>query len=206
MTWLQSVEVHKVLAKPLILLAKPLDGENGWSLSAPGVGILRDLPAAGSRLQAGQACGFLEVLGVRHPLHLPHDVAGSMTNLTLSSARLQPVTYGQLLCELKPQLDAEDFGSDLKEHASSAGGLLFRSPQAGRYYAAPDPDSPPFLAVGDVLEAGRTLGLLEVMKTFSPIKYGQTPGLPPQVKIKAILVSDRDDVEEGTALLELELE
>ena len=194
------------MVTPLVLLAKPLEGENGWSLSAPGVGILRELPTAGSRLQAGQNCGYLEILGVRHPLLLPHDLAGLVTNRTLSSARLQAVTYGQLLCELKPQLDAEDLSSASSEDSTSEGGLLFRSPQAGRYYAAPDPDSAPFLAVGDILEAGRTMGLLEVMKTFSPIKYGQTPGLPPRVKIKAILVQDRDDIEEGTPLLELELE
>ncbi|MDA0666798.1 MAG: hypothetical protein O3A95_00170 [Planctomycetota bacterium] len=191
-------------AHPFFLIAKPLEDEHGWSLQAPGVGILRELPALGSRLQAGQECGFLEVLGVRHPLLLPHDIAGSIARLSLGPARLKAVSYGEELCQIKPQLDAEDLAAESHGHSSSEGGLLFRSPQAGRYYAAPDPDSPPFLAVGDTLEIGRTLGLLEVMKTFNPIKYGQTSGLPPRVKVKAILVQDRDDVEEGTPLLELE--
>jgi len=192
-------------ANPLFLIAEPLENENGWSLRAPGVGILRELPTLGSRLQAGQECGFLEVLGVQHPLLLPHDMAGSIVSLSLEPARLQAVSYGDELCQIKPQLDVEGMVAENHSHRSSDGGLLFRSPQAGRFYTAPDPDSPPFLAVGDTLEAGRTLGLLEVMKTFSPIKYEQTPGLPPHAKVKSILVQDRDDVEEGTPLLELEV-
>lgn len=205
MIWPPSVEVPKLKASPLLFIVQPLEGENGWSLKAPGVGVLRDLPALGSRLQAGQECGFLEVLGVRHPLLLPHDVAGSIASLSIGPARLQAVSYGEELCQIKQQLSAEDTIAENQKHDASESGLLFRSPQAGRFYAAPDPDSPPFLAVGDTLEAGRTCGLLEVMKTFSPIKYGQTPGLPPHAKVKAILVQDRDDVEEGTPLLELEV-
>ena len=204
MIWPRFAEVHKVKASPLILIAKPLEDESGWSLKAPGVGILRELPPAGSRLKAGQACGFLEILGVKHPLLLPHDITGSISSHSLGPARMQAVSYGQELCQLKPQLDAEDGAIQGLSQSSKEGGLLFRSPQAGRFYAAPDPDSPPFLAVGDALELGRTIGLLEVMKTFSPIKYGQTPGYPPHAKVKAILVQDRDDVEEGTPLLELD--
>ena len=192
-------------ASPLILIAKPLEGENGWSLLAPGVGILRELPLAGSRLQAGQACGSLEILGVKHPLLLPHDIAGSIASHSLGTARLQAVSYGDELCLLKSQLDALDSAGESLDHSSEQGGLLFRSPQAGRFYAAPDPDSPPFLSIGDTLEVGRTIGLLEVMKTFSPIKYGQTPGYPSHAKVKAVLVQDRDDVEDGTPLLELDI-
>ncbi|MFK5956543.1 MAG: hypothetical protein QM477_08880 [Planctomycetota bacterium] len=187
------------------MISKPLEGELGWSVQAPGVGIVRGLPATGSRLQPGQACGFLEVLGVRHPLLLPHDIGGAVASLSLGVERLHAVAYGQELLQLKPQLDAEDGIDVILSPDHGEGGLLFRSPQAGRFYASPDPDSPPFLKVGDELEVGRTLGLLEVMKTFNPIKYGQTPGMPPRAKVKSILVQDRDDVEEGTPLLELEI-
>ncbi|RMH02200.1 MAG: biotin carboxyl carrier domain-containing protein [Planctomycetota bacterium] len=76
--------------------------------------------------------------------------------------------------------------------------------QAGRFWRRPEPGAPPFLAAGDELAAGRTIGLLEVMKTFNPIKYQPGAGLPERAVVACFLVEDGEDVEEGTPLLELE--
>jgi acetyl-CoA carboxylase biotin carboxyl carrier protein len=46
---------------------------------------------------------------------------------------------------------------------------VVRSPMVGIFYRAPDPDSPPYVEVGQHVEAGATVGLVEVMKMFTAV-------------------------------------
>ncbi len=43
------------------------------------------------------------------------------------------------------------------------------APLVGVFYRSPAPDAPPFVEVGDVIEVGSEVGLIEAMKVFSPI-------------------------------------
>lgn len=43
------------------------------------------------------------------------------------------------------------------------------SPMVGVFYKNPSPDSPPFVEVGDEVEEGQTVGLIEAMKVFSEV-------------------------------------
>lgn len=43
------------------------------------------------------------------------------------------------------------------------------SPMVGVWYRAPSPSDPPFVEVGDRVEAGQTIGLVEAMKVFNEI-------------------------------------
>ena len=49
-------------------------------------------------------------------------------------------------------------------------GHVVRSPMVGTYYASPNPESPPFVTVGQAIKAGDTLGIIEAMKMFNPIE------------------------------------
>lgn len=42
----------------------------------------------------------------------------------------------------------------------------------GIFYRKPAPDKPNFVEEGDSVTAGQTVGIIEVMKTFSEIKAG----------------------------------
>lgn len=44
------------------------------------------------------------------------------------------------------------------------------APMAGTFYSRPAPGEPPFAAPGDHVEAGQTVGLVEVMKLFTELK------------------------------------
>jgi biotin carboxyl carrier protein len=46
----------------------------------------------------------------------------------------------------------------------------FPSPLPGVFHRAPAPDEPPFKSEGDAVAAGDTVGLIEVMKTFTPVQ------------------------------------
>jgi acetyl-CoA carboxylase biotin carboxyl carrier protein len=43
------------------------------------------------------------------------------------------------------------------------------APIPGTFYRRPSPDQPPFKKEGDTVAVGDTIGLIEVMKTFSPV-------------------------------------
>lgn len=48
-------------------------------------------------------------------------------------------------------------------------GPLITAPLVGTYYAAPAPDQPPFVAVGDTVKKGQTVCLIEAMKMMSEV-------------------------------------
>lgn len=72
------------------------------------------------------------------------------------------------------------------------------SPMVGTAYLSPEPGALPFIKVGDTVNAGQTLMVVEAMKTFNPIPA------PRAGKITAILVTDSQPVEFGEALVILE--
>lgn len=75
---------------------------------------------------------------------------------------------------------------------------LLTSPMVGVVYTATDPSTPPFVKVGDAVEAGATLLLIEAMKVFNPIKA------PRAGVVTRILVSNAVPVEYGEPLLIIE--
>ena len=48
-------------------------------------------------------------------------------------------------------------------------GVYVKSPAVGVFYAAPSPDSKPFVAVGDTVRRGDTLFIIEAMKLMNEI-------------------------------------
>jgi acetyl-CoA carboxylase biotin carboxyl carrier protein len=55
---------------------------------------------------------------------------------------------------------------------ATEGMIAVRSPVSGTFYRSPSPGAEPFCAVGDRVEAGTTVGLVEVMKLFTSISAG----------------------------------
>ncbi|HUJ97768.1 MAG TPA: acetyl-CoA carboxylase [Stellaceae bacterium] len=43
------------------------------------------------------------------------------------------------------------------------------APLPGVFYRRPAPDQPPYKKEGDMIAVGDTIGLIEVMKTFTPV-------------------------------------
>jgi len=83
-------------------------------------------------------------------------------------------------------------------------GLVLRSPQAGRFYHRASPAEAPFVTVGAVIEEGRSIGLIEVMKTFSHVPYRSAGRLPSRARVVRFLAGDGADVKPGDGLIEVE--
>lgn len=72
------------------------------------------------------------------------------------------------------------------------------SPFPGTFYRAPKPDARPFVDVGDAVEPGMTVGIIEVMKMMNDVK-SEVAGT-----ITAILVENSESVEYGQLLFFVE--
>ena len=73
-----------------------------------------------------------------------------------------------------------------------------KSPMVGTFYKAPSPDSPPFVKVGDNIEIGQVVCVIEAMKLMNEIK-SEIKG-----KIVSVLVENADPVEFGQTLFLVE--
>ena len=72
------------------------------------------------------------------------------------------------------------------------------SPMVGTVYLSPEPGTKAFVAVGEKVNKGDTLMLIEAMKTFNPVTADAAG------TVKEILVSDSQPVEFGEALIVVE--
>ena len=53
---------------------------------------------------------------------------------------------------------------------AAKGHHMITSPMVGTFYRAPDPASPPFVDIGDVVKKGQTLCIIEAMKLMNEIE------------------------------------
>ena len=81
--------------------------------------------------------------------------------------------------------------------APETDGMLVKSPIVGTYYDAPSPDAPSFVRVGDSVEPGQVLCIIESMKLMNEIE-AETGGT-----IIAKLVENGRPVEYGEALFSI---
>lgn len=70
-------------------------------------------------------------------------------------------------------LEPADDSDDNLEAAAESDTIAVVAPIVGVFYRTPGPDDPPFVEVGDQVESGQTVGLLEAMKVFSEIQVDQ---------------------------------
>jgi acetyl-CoA carboxylase biotin carboxyl carrier protein len=76
-------------------------------------------------------------------------------------------------------------------------GTTVRSPLVGTFYAAPSPGADPFVRVGDEVEPGQTVGIVEAMKLMNPILADEA-GV-----VAEVVVSDAESVEYDQVLMRL---
>ena len=79
-----------------------------------------------------------------------------------------------------------------------ADGVEVTAPMVGTYYAAPKPGADPFVKVGDEVEVGQVLCIVEVMKLMNNIE-AKVAGT-----VKQILVENEEAVEHGQTIMIIE--
>jgi acetyl-CoA carboxylase biotin carboxyl carrier protein len=69
------------------------------------------------------------------------------------------------------------------------------APLVGTFYGSPEPDAPPFVSEGDIVEAGQQVGIVEAMKIMNAVQADQGG------RVVKILASAGDMVEYGQPLM-----
>ena len=98
-------------------------------------------------------------------------------------------------------------GARVPEAAAPAGGAeplpaprageTITAPLVGTFYAAPAPDSPPFVTAGGRVKKGETVCLIEAMKMMSEVPA------PADCVVEAVLASDGEAVGVGAPLFRI---
>ena len=104
-----------------------------------------------------------------------------------------------LASELEVLKDVQAYDNEEKEDIVSDIGSdkVVASPLVGTFYAAPSPESEPFVSVGVQVKKGQVLGIIEAMKLMNEIEC-EYDGV-----IEAVLVEDGLVVEYGQPLFRI---
>ncbi|CAM4199005.1 acetyl-CoA carboxylase biotin carboxyl carrier protein [Psychrobacter arenosus] len=86
-------------------------------------------------------------------------------------------------------------GSPDTKSATIKAGSVETAPMVGVFYSAPSPNDPPYAKVGQKVQAGDTLGIIEAMKIMNPLEATQS-GV-----IDEILVENADVVQFGQPIV-----
>ncbi|MGQ9488010.1 MAG: acetyl-CoA carboxylase biotin carboxyl carrier protein [Armatimonadota bacterium] len=78
--------------------------------------------------------------------------------------------------------------------------IELRAPMTGVFYRAPSPDAPPYVEVGDFVDQGQIICLIEAMKVFNEVPAERSG------KVVEICASSGQLVEQGAVLFRLEPE
>lgn len=98
----------------------------------------------------------------------------------------QPAPAQQPQQPAQQQAAASSGGKEEKEEVS---GEVVTSPIVGTFYRSPSPDEDPFVEVGDTIDKGDTVCIVEAMKIMNEIESEYSG------EVKKILVEDAEPVE-----------
>ncbi len=197
--------VHDSRAVRPLVTARLVRLEGGrLAIHAPAVGLWKDRPPVGALVRPGSLLGRLSVLGEDLALVAPEGARGSVVSGVGDAFAQAPVAYDDRLLVLdRAVATGEAADEEDAEGKDASGGFLVRAPSSGRFYRRPGPSKPAFVAVGDLIDTGKVVGLLEVMKTFTRIQYGGGE-LPARAKVIALHAEDEADVSAGDPLIAVE--
>lgn len=82
--------------------------------------------------------------------------------------------------------------------APAPSGIAIVAPLTGVFYLSPSPSSPPFVEVGDTVQAGQVICIVEAMKVFNEIK-AEISGT-----ISSIVATNGQLVQKGEALIRVQ--
>ena len=91
-----------------------------------------------------------------------------------------------------------DFAPHTANNKEGSGLLEIRSPMVGTFYRSPSPDKAPYVKIGDSVQVGEVVCIIEAMKLFNEIE-SEISG-----KIAKIMVEDASPVEYDQVLFLVE--
>ena len=109
--------------------------------------------------------------------------------MVMVSAPMQQMSMGQAAMPF-----ARSMTPVVKEDKS----IAVVAPLTGVYYASPSPSSPPFVSIGDIVQVGQVVALVEAMKVFNEIQ-AEVSG-----RVTAIVATTGEVVQKGDVLIRVQ--
>ncbi len=135
----------------------------------------------------------------------PQAMNGSAAALPPSSAAPEPAAHSHPSAAAQPapaasaaREPAAPAPTEAAAPVTKASGTPLKAPIVGTFYASSSPDAPAYVKVGDRVEAGQILCIIEAMKLMNEIE-AETGGV-----VREILVKNAEPVEYGQTLFLIE--
>ena len=183
-----------------LLVAGTPDGAE--VLASPGPGRVHWAALAGATLVEGSVAGQFVQSEHVFDLVLPAGVHGQLREV-LAPNPWTSCAYGTPLAVLGA-VEAAPLGTPDRASAAGTGTLAVRAPSHGTFYRRPAPGAPLYVEPGQTVARGAVLGLVEVMKCFSPIAFDPPAGVE-QGRVTEILAADGTEVRSDQVLLRIDL-
>ncbi|MCI3275672.1 acetyl-CoA carboxylase biotin carboxyl carrier protein [Streptomyces cylindrosporus] len=135
-----------------------------------------------------------------HTLLLAGQLPGTLRRITLRAGALSvDVEWENAPVQAAPVAQSAPTAAPASPEPDTAPANLVRvtAPLVGTYYQAPSPGAEPFVKVGDTVEAGQQLAVIEAMKLLNSIT-AEVKGV-----VHAIHVQDGEVVEYAQPLVDL---
>lgn len=106
-----------------------------------------------------------------------------------SPISIQPAYTAPPVAEKAPEAPKAKEAAPAKAESDEASYIEVKSPMVGTFYRSSSPEKPPFVKVGDKIEPGQVICIIEAMKLFNDIE-SEVSG-----KIVKVVVGDAAPVE-----------
>jgi len=143
--------------------------EEQTELRSPLMGRFTAAVAVGTLVQGGTLLGHIRQLRNAYPIVAPDGITGRVVSIVRPG---YDACYGQAVVTIAA------FDAGVVAAASAGDGAIaavaVAAPLDGQFYLRPSPEAPPFVTPGQRVEPGATIGLIEVMKFYYPVRYEGT--------------------------------
>lgn len=165
----------------------------GEELQSPIVGVWEPGIGLGAPLMEGAPLGRIRRAGRAVVVRAPAGSGGVAVHVRPGG----PVSFGEALVAAgEGALAVGPRPVDASEDADVPEGVVVvRADTDGTFYQRPSPDAPPFVTPGQRIQPQDSLGLVEVMKTFNPVRA------PVGGVVEKVLVADGSGIEAGSPLV-----
>jgi acetyl-CoA carboxylase biotin carboxyl carrier protein len=137
-------------------------------------------------------------LRIRLKKAIPQPSAAPVLALPVAQAAPPQVIMAQPAPSVAPAAPQASPGpSQPAPAAAAADEHIVKSPIVGTFYAGPSPDAGPFVRVGDIVEAGQTVCIIEAMKLMNEIEADISG------EVARVMVENGQPVEYGEPLFAL---
>ncbi|MBF0445179.1 MAG: acetyl-CoA carboxylase biotin carboxyl carrier protein [Magnetococcales bacterium] len=145
------------------------------------------------RFLSGTDVSEIEITEEGKTVRINRTPVGSTVSTVYGPAPTQPPTYIQSTEPAPTPAPITTTATEVK-----IDGITINSPMVGTIYLAPSPESPLFVAVGDIVKKGQVVCIVEAMKLMNEIE-SEVSG-----RVVSILKDNASPVEYGEPLFQLE--